>query len=88
MSQGFALKLDFLPGTQGCVFRCGKPDIDVTLPVSMNVARDGRFLARSTDEGFAERVSARAHPACFDAFHRVAYGLPFIKPNVIQGGQS
>jgi len=77
MQRNYAVNLTFVPGTQGCIFRCGKPSSTATIDVDLVVAPDGRFLV-SMDEDSARREAGVAHPECYDTFQRVVYGVPFL----------
>lgn len=73
----YVVKLNYVPPDLGhCIFRCGGPSTTATLTVDMVVAPDGRFLGSSNDAEGARRQSGVAHPGCYDAFCRVAYGVP------------
>jgi hypothetical protein len=75
----YRVKLNYVStGLGECIFRCGGPAPTATLPVEMAVALDGRFLGSSDDAEGSRRQSGVAHPECYDAFCRVAYGLPFL----------
>jgi len=77
--RGFVVKLDYVPGTRGCIFRCGNSPATPNLGVEMIVAPDGRFLTSDLDAEGTHRESGVAHPECFDAFYRVAHGVPFLQ---------
>ena len=76
--RNYAVNLTFVPGTQGCIFRCSKPSSTATLDVGMVVAPDGRFLGGCDDADGSRRENGVAHPECYDAFYRVVYGVPFL----------
>jgi hypothetical protein len=75
----YVVKLNYVhPGLGHCIFRCGGPSTTATLQVGMVVAPDGRFLGSSNDAEGARSVPGVAHPECYDAFYRIAYGVPFL----------